>query len=37
VKLLLFSASGFDRTLLADARGRQDVELIDLERLYTGS
>jgi hypothetical protein len=36
VKLAVFSASGFDRTLLAAARRRSDVELVDLERLYTG-
>jgi uncharacterized protein len=35
-KLLVFSASGFDRALLAACRGREDVELIDLERLYAG-
>lgn len=35
-KLALFSASGFDRALLAAARGREDVELVDLERLYAG-
>lgn len=35
-KLLLFSASGFDRSLIAAAHRRGDVELIDLERLYTG-
>ncbi len=36
VKLAVFSASGFDRALLAAARRRSDVELVDLERLYTG-
>lgn len=36
-KLLVFGASGFDRGLVATARGRGDVELVDLERLYTGS
>lgn len=36
VKLAVFSASGFDRALLAAARRRNDVELVDLERLYTG-
>jgi uncharacterized protein len=36
VKLAVFSASGFDRTLLDAARRRNDVELVDLERLYTG-
>jgi hypothetical protein len=34
-KLLLFSASGFDHTLLAAAE-RPDVELIDMARLYRG-
>ncbi len=34
--LLLFSASGFDRNLNAEAHARGDVELIDLERMYTG-
>ncbi|MHB1810174.1 MAG: ATP-binding protein [Solirubrobacteraceae bacterium] len=36
-KLLLFSASGFDRKLGEEADSRGEVELIDLERLYTGS
>jgi uncharacterized protein len=36
VKLAVFSASGFDRALLAASRSRRDVELVDLERLYTG-
>ncbi len=35
-KLLLFSASGFDRNLVNDAHTRRDVELIDLERIYGG-
>lgn len=35
-KLLLFSASGFDRNLVAAAAGRGDVELINLDRIYTG-
>lgn len=35
-KLLLFSASGFDRKLAAVADRRQDLELIDLERMYRG-
>ncbi len=35
-KLLAFSASGFDRALTNEARGRADVELIDLDRLYRG-
>ena len=34
-KLLLFSASGFDRPL-ARAAQRPDVELIDMDRLYRG-
>lgn len=36
VKLAVFSASGFDRGLQAASRRRSDVELVDLERLYTG-
>jgi AAA+ ATPase superfamily predicted ATPase len=36
VKLIVFSASGFDRALLATAHERRDVELVDLERLYVG-
>ncbi len=36
VRLAVFSASGFDRALLAVAAKRKDVELVDLERLYTG-
>jgi uncharacterized protein len=36
VKLAVFSAGGFDPALLDAARHRSDVELIDLERLYTG-
>jgi len=36
-KLLLFGRSGFDRELTAAAAGRQDVELIDLDRLRYGS
>ncbi len=35
-KLLLFSASGFDTNLMRTSAGRDDVELIDLVRLYTG-
>ena len=35
-KLLLFSASGFDRNLINDAQQRHDVELIDLVRIYGG-
>ncbi len=33
-KRLLFSATGFDSTLHSAAESRNDVELIDLERLY---
>jgi hypothetical protein len=33
-KLLLFSASGFDRNLTGVAEGRGDIELIDLDRMY---
>ncbi len=35
-KLLVFSASGFDRALTAAAAKRPEVELIDMERLYRG-
>ena len=35
-RLALFSAAGFDRELTADARRRDDVVLVDLERLYGG-
>jgi DNA-binding transcriptional ArsR family regulator len=35
-KLVVFSASGFDRELQATAHRRRDVELVDLERLYRG-
>lgn len=35
-KLIVFSAGGFQRALLTTARGREDVELVDLDRLYTG-
>ena len=35
-RLLLFSASGFDAHLAAEAAKREDVELIDMVRLYTG-
>ncbi len=37
VRLLLFSRHGFSRGLHAAADSRHDVELVDLERLYTGS
>ncbi|GGS46454.1 hypothetical protein GCM10010156_01420 [Planobispora rosea] len=36
-KLLLFSRSGFTPELRGLAQGRDDVELIGLERLYVGS
>ncbi len=36
-KLLLFSRSGFNPDLLEFAAKRDDVELVDLERLYRGS
>ena len=36
VKLLVFSSSGFDPGLHTAAHGRGDVELVDLDRLYTG-
>ena len=35
-KLLLFSRSGFERDLLDLAAQRDDVELVDIERLYRG-
>ncbi|MHB8463860.1 MAG: AAA family ATPase [Acidimicrobiales bacterium] len=35
-KLLLFSANGFDHNLSETSAGRDDVELIDLERMYRG-
>ena len=35
-KLLLFSQAGFDRSVASDAAQRDDVELIDLDRIYTG-
>ena len=35
-RLLLFSANGFDRNLSNQSASRDDVELIDLERIYTG-
>lgn len=35
-KLLLFSASGFERNLTTAADDRADVELIDTDRLYNG-
>ena len=36
-KLLLFAGHGFERHLVAEAEQRNDVELIDLERLYNGN
>lgn len=36
-RLLLFSRSGFAPELVAEGRGRSDVVLIDLDRLYGGS
>ena len=35
-RLLLFSANGFDRSLSNQSASRDDVELVDLERIYTG-
>lgn len=35
-KLLLFSGTGFDQNLAIIAKARDDVELIDLERVYHG-
>ena len=35
-RLLLFSASGFEGNLTQQVAARNDVELINLERLYTG-
>jgi len=37
VKLLLFSRAGFTDALHQAATRRDDVELVDLPRLYTGS
>lgn len=36
-RLLLFARHGFTPDLTADAATRQDVELVDLRRLYSGS
>jgi uncharacterized protein len=36
-RLMLISRSGFDRALRAKAKVRNDVELVDLERLYEGT
>jgi hypothetical protein len=35
-RLMLVSAAGFAPALSAEASGRADVELVDLDRLYTG-
>lgn len=35
-KLLLFSRSGFEREVINHAAGRDDVELVDIERIYRG-
>ncbi len=35
-RLLLFSRSGFTPELISEARGSAEVQLVDLERLYTG-
>lgn len=35
-KKLIFGMSGFDNTLIKAARDRPDVELVDLDRLYSG-
>ncbi len=37
VKLLLFSRAGFTPALTVAAAAAPDVELVDLDRLYTGS
>lgn len=36
-RLLIFGRSGFDADLAAAARGRTDVELIDMDRLWAGA
>ena len=36
IKRLLFSLEGFTTDLSANAHGRHDVELVDLDRLYEG-
>lgn len=36
-KLLLFSAAGFEGNLQRSAARRDDVELVDLDRIYSGS
>lgn len=35
-KLLLFSQAGFDRNLASEAEQRDEVELVDLDRIYAG-
>lgn len=35
-KILLFGRSGFDDDLVAESRRRNDLELVDLDRLYDG-
>jgi hypothetical protein len=35
-RLLLFSRSGFDPDLVTGARRTTDVELVDMDRLYSG-
>ena len=37
VKLLLFSRAGFTSAVLEEAVRRDDVEVVDLPRLYDGS
>lgn len=37
IKLLLFSASGFEANVRSEASKRTDVELVDLERMYRGT
>jgi uncharacterized protein len=36
-KLLLFGRAGFSADLTAEAAARPDVELVSLDRLYSGS
>lgn len=36
-RLLLLAPGGFDSSLVRAAAGRPDVELIDVERLYSGA
>lgn len=35
-RLLLFSANGFERNLIEHAKRRDDIDLIDLKRIYSG-